>query len=82
MPNRILTEDERKELFLPFIDEVRRRLEELSEGNQDLLWALRRKLYKTLTYDERDKPHKQANPEAGEKSNSTKHVRYLREKPS
>lgn len=56
MPNRILTEDERKELFLPFIDEVRRRLEELSEGNQDLLWALRRKLYKTLTYDERDNP--------------------------
>jgi len=52
----MLTEDERKRLFLPLIDEVRGRLEELSDGDADLMWALRRKLYKTLTYDERDNP--------------------------
>jgi ribosomal protein L44E len=56
MPNRTLTEDERKNLFLPLIEEVRNRLEELSKGDADLSWALRRKLYKTLTYDERDNP--------------------------
>ena len=56
MPNRVLTEDERKRLFLPLIEEVRRRIEELSVGDADLMWALRRKLYKTLTYDERDNP--------------------------
>lgn len=56
MPNRMLTEDERKQLFLPLIDEVRSRLEELSGGDSNLMWALRRKLYKTLTYDERDNP--------------------------
>jgi ribosomal protein L44E len=56
MPNRILTEEEREKLFQPLINEVRHRLEELSQGNSDLLWALRRKLYKTLTYDERDNP--------------------------
>jgi ribosomal protein L44E len=52
----MLTEDERKQLFLPLIDEVRNRLKELSDGDLDLMWALRRKLYKTLTYDERDNP--------------------------
>jgi hypothetical protein len=56
MPNRMLTEDERKRLFLPLIDEVRGRLEELSNVDADLMWALRRKLYKTLTYDKRDNP--------------------------
>lgn len=56
MPNRILTDQERDTLFQPLIGEVRERLEQLSGGDKDLRWALRRKLYKELTYDERDKP--------------------------
>ena len=56
MPNRMLTEEERQKLFLPLISDVRNRLEDLSGGDMDLMWALRRKLYKTLTYDERDNP--------------------------
>lgn len=56
MANRILTEEERQKLFLPLIADVRNRLEALSGGDPDLMWALRRKLYKTLTYDERDNP--------------------------
>ncbi len=56
MPNRQLTDEERTKLFGPLIDDVRRQLNELSGGDNDLLWALRRKLYKELTYDERDKP--------------------------
>jgi hypothetical protein len=56
MPNRILTEDERKRLFEPLISEVRIRLGELSKGDDDLFWALRRKLAKELGYDERSKP--------------------------
>jgi len=56
MPNRQLTDEERDKLFAPLIDDVRRRLKELSGGDNGLLWALRRKLYKELTYDERDKP--------------------------
>jgi len=35
---------------------VRGRLEELSGGDAALLWALRRKVYKELAYDERGKP--------------------------
>lgn len=61
MPNRTLTEDERQRLFLPLIDQVRDQMEELSNGDVDLMWALRRKLYKTLTYDERDNPKKREN---------------------
>ena len=56
MPNRMLTDEERKTLFQPLIAEVRDRLEKLSAGDEGLLWALRRKLYKELTYDERNKP--------------------------
>ena len=56
MANRMLTEEERQKLFLPLIADVRNRLEVLSGGDADLMWALRRKLYKTLTYDERDNP--------------------------
>ena len=56
MPNRILTDDERKRLADPLIAEVRNRLKELSNGDSELLWALRRKLAKELGYDERSKP--------------------------
>ncbi len=44
------------ELFRPFVAEVRERLRALSGGDEDLLWALRRKVAKELVYDERSKP--------------------------
>lgn len=56
MPNRQLSKDELEMLFSPLITEVRKRLVDLSCGNEDLHWALRRKLFKELTYDERGKP--------------------------
>ncbi len=56
MPNRQLTDDERIRLFSPLISEVRNRIETLSCGDKALAWALRRKLYKELSYDERNKP--------------------------
>jgi len=56
MPNRQLTDDERKLLFEPLISEVRTRLKNLGKGDENLMWALRRKLTKELGYDERSKP--------------------------
>jgi hypothetical protein len=56
MANRQLTQDELQRLAQPLLQDVRRRLEELTAGDPGLLFALRRKLYKELTYDERSKP--------------------------
>jgi ribosomal protein L44E len=56
MANRNLSAAELESLFTPLIEEVRRRLEVLGGGDADLQWALRRKLYKELSYDERGKP--------------------------
>jgi hypothetical protein len=56
MPNRQLSSEELEQLFSPLISDVRQRLIDLSHGDKKLLWALRRKLYKELTYDERGKP--------------------------
>lgn len=56
MANRQLTQDELQRLAQPLLLDVRRRLQELSSGDPALLFALRRKLYKELTYDERSKP--------------------------
>ncbi len=56
MANRLLTDDERERLFAPLVKDVRERLGQLSDGDVDLLWALRRKLAKELSYDERGKP--------------------------
>lgn len=56
MPNRQLTADELEKLFAPLMTEVRQRLTQLSGDDEDLHWALRRKLFKELTYDERGKP--------------------------
>src|SRR6058998_3876571 len=56
MPNRQLTTDELQTLFRPFLDDVRSRLKRLSNGDEKLLFALRRKLAKELGYDERGKP--------------------------
>jgi len=55
MPNRRLNESELEDANR-LLDEIRARLEELSNGSPELLWALRRKVYKELTYDERGKP--------------------------
>jgi len=56
MPNRQLTPDELAHLFTPLLSDVRDKLRALSKGDVPLHWALRRKLAKELTYDERGKP--------------------------
>jgi len=56
MPNRQLTAVELETLFAPLMVAVRQRLADLSGADDDLRWALRRKLFKELTYDERGKP--------------------------
>jgi len=56
MPNRQLTKDELKQLAYPLLASVRKMLEELSRGDAELLWALRRKITKELSYDERSNP--------------------------
>ena len=56
MANRQLSADELKHLAAPLLESVRKRLLELSGGDSDLHFALRRKLAKELGYDERGKP--------------------------
>jgi hypothetical protein len=55
MPNRTLTADELAQAR-QLLNSIRTRLMELSDGDPDLLFAYRRKIYKELTYDERGKP--------------------------
>lgn len=55
-PNRNLSPDELRDVFAPLLTEVRSRLIELGRGDAAFHWALRRKLAKELTYDERSKP--------------------------
>ena len=55
MPNRRLTVAELAKAKI-LLDSVRVQLEALSGSDPDLLFAFRRKVYKELTYDERDKP--------------------------
>jgi ribosomal protein L44E len=55
IPNRRLTTEELV-AFKPLLDEVRLKLKALSQGDDALHWALRRKLAKELGYDERGKP--------------------------
>jgi len=56
MPNRQLTKTEIRDLFQPLFGLVAARLEELSRGDPDLLWALRRKLANGLAHEERGTP--------------------------
>ena len=55
MPNRQLTTEELLKAN-ELLTDIRKRLETLAEGDNDLLFAYRRKVFKELTYDERDKP--------------------------
>jgi hypothetical protein len=53
MPNRNLTAAELRDLVAPFFADVRAKLDAASGGDDQLLWALRRKLLKDLSYLER-----------------------------
>jgi ribosomal protein L44E len=55
MPNRQLNAAELVKAK-GILDHVRAQLEELAGGDVELLFAVRRKVYKELTYDERGKP--------------------------
>ena len=55
MPNRRLTDDERQRVLVLLAD-VRQRLHAIAGSDTTLHWAMRRKLYKELIYDERGKP--------------------------
>lgn len=55
MPNRRLTDDERAKLA-PMLEEIRERLRALADGDDRLLFALRRRLWNQLQYDERLRP--------------------------
>lgn len=55
MANPRLTPDQ-LDLARALLDEVRARLVDLSGGDNELLFAYRRKLAKELSYDERSKP--------------------------
>lgn len=56
MPNRNLGTAELRDLFAPLFADVRSKLDAASGGDEQLLWALRRKLSKELSYLERGKP--------------------------
>jgi hypothetical protein len=56
MPNPILTAEQRAKLFQPLFTSVLQKLTELSGGDPNLLFALRRKLAKELQYQERGTP--------------------------
>lgn len=56
MPNRNLSQGEHQELFAPLFADLKAKLEQTSRGDPELLWALRRKRAKELTYLERGKP--------------------------
>jgi 5-methylcytosine-specific restriction endonuclease McrA len=55
MPNRKLNADE-VAAANELLARIRAELAALSTGDSDLLFAFRRKIYKELSYDERDKP--------------------------
>lgn len=55
MANRQLTPEE-LERANALLEDIRSKLEALSKGEKDLLFAYRRKIFKELTYDERSKP--------------------------
>jgi len=56
VPNRRLSSTELERIFEPFVSGVRSLLLALSQGDEAMQWALRRKLAKELQFDERGKP--------------------------
>jgi len=56
MPTRKLTKIEIEQLFRPLYESVSTRLGKLGRNDSELLFALRRKLAKSLIYDERGTP--------------------------
>ena len=56
MPNPQLSKEQRLSLFLPLFQRVKDDLERMAGGDPQILWALRRKLAKELTYLERGTP--------------------------
>jgi hypothetical protein len=61
------------------LGEVRTRLNALAAGDLELLFALRRKVYKELTYDERGKPAERKTIEAPEICRAGRQLCYLRQ---
>jgi UTP:GlnB (protein PII) uridylyltransferase len=55
MANRQLSPEE-LERANALLSDIRKKLEALSRGDTELLFAYRRKVFKELTYDERSKP--------------------------
>jgi hypothetical protein len=51
-----LTKEQRESLFAPLLEKTKAELERLSQGDQKVLWALRRKHSKELMYLERSTP--------------------------
>ena len=55
MPNRILTPPELIQAN-EILDRLRAEIDDLAKGDEELLFAFRRKIAKELSYDERSKP--------------------------
>lgn len=55
MPNRNLTKEELQQAK-DLLEKIRKDLTALSHGDEELLFAFRRKIFKELTYDERNTP--------------------------
>lgn len=56
MPNPMLSKEDREHLFKPLFEEIVSMIVEAADGDEDRLWALRRKIAKELNYLERSRP--------------------------
>jgi len=56
MPNPQLTKEQREQIFAPLFERIKADLNLITQGDERLLWALRRKLAKELVYLERSTP--------------------------
>lgn len=56
MPNPMLSREDREHLFRPLFAEIVAMITEAADGDEDRLWALRRKIAKELVYIERSRP--------------------------
>jgi hypothetical protein len=60
MNNPRLSKEDREDLFKPLFSEIVNMIVEASDGDEDRLWALRRKIAKELVYLERSRPSDRA----------------------